>query len=149
MGTCSGSCDLAFEQPTCEGGSLSVEASADCKSACECDASLEVECTLPELVISYSGPVGDAAQLSALVATLAANYPAILAVADKTAMVVTAATDLATQLSGATSTAAGLGLEASDCLFRAVEVQIAAATSVSVTVEASVEVSGSVSAGAQ
>jgi hypothetical protein len=146
-GSCSGSCDVDFVAPTCEGGTLEVMASAECKSACESDASFEVECTEAELVLSYTGTVGDQGQLTALVATLEANYPTILAVADKTAIVVGTATDLATQLSGAASTAASISLEAADCLAQAVEVQVAAATSVSVTVEASVEVSGSVSAG--
>ncbi len=122
-------------------------ASAECKSACESDSSFEVECTEAQIVLSYSGTVGDQGQLTALVATLEANYPTILAVAEKTAIVVGTAADLATQLGGAVSTAASIGLAAADCLAQAVEVQIAAATSVSVTVEASVEVSGSVSAG--
>jgi hypothetical protein len=122
-------------------------ASAECKSACESDASFDVECTEATLVLSYTGTVSDAGQLDALIATLQANYPAILAVADKTAIVAGTAADLATQLSGAASAAAGIGLEAADCLSQAVQAQVAAATSVSVTVEASVEVSGSVSAG--
>ncbi len=148
-GSCSGSCDVDFVEPTCEGGTLTVQASAECKSACESDASFDVECTEAELIVSYGGQVGDGGQLDALVATLEANYPTILAVAEKTAIVVGTATDLATQLSGATGTAAGLGLEASDCLVQAVQVQVAAATSTSVTIEASVEVSGSVSTGSQ
>ena len=146
-GSCSGSCDVDFVAPTCEGGTLEVMASAECKSACESDASFEVECTEAEIVLSYSGTVGDAGQLSALVATLEANYPTILAVADKTAIVAGTAADLATQLSGAASAAAGISLQAADCLAQAVEAQVEAASSVSVTVEASVEVSGSVSAG--
>ena len=146
-GSCSGSCDVAFEAPRCEGGTLNVEASAECKSACECDASLDVECTPAELAIFYSGTVDDLSQLSALVATLEANYPAILAVAEKTVLVAGTATEFASQLGGATSAAASIGVQAADCLAVAVETQVAAASRVSVTVEASVEVSGSVSAG--
>lgn len=146
-GSCSGSCDVDFVAPTCEGGKLEVMASAECKSACESDASFEVECTEAEIVLSYSGTVGDQGQLTALAATLEANYPTILAVAAKTAIVVDTVGELANELGGAASTAAGIGLEASDCLAQAVQAQVAAATSVSVTVEASVEVSGSVSAG--
>jgi hypothetical protein len=147
-GECSGSCDVAFTEPTCEGGTLDVMADADCSAACEADASFSVDCTEPEVVVSFSGSATVSDDVAALVATLEANYPAILAVAAKAAIVLDATNTFATRLGGATSAAASAGVEAADCLRLAVEAQVAATASVNVSVMASVSVSASASGSA-
>ncbi len=142
-GTCSGSCDVAFTEPKCEGGKLEVQADADCKAACETDASLDVSCNEPSIVFSFTGDASD--DVFKLVTTLEANYGAILAAAAQLEGIVTATVDLGGRLGGAVTAAASLGVKASDCVAQAIEAQIAAASSVSISVEASVSVSGSVS----
>jgi hypothetical protein len=146
-GTCSGMCDVAFQEPTCEGGDLEVEASADCQASCEAEASFDVECTEPTVVVSYSGAASSSADLDALVATLEANFGAILEVTGRLSAIANATTALATRLAGAATAAANLGLEASDCVRLAIEAQVEAAASIQVSVQASASVSGSVAAG--
>ena len=144
-GSCSGSCDVDFVAPSCEGGTVDVQASADCEAACKSDVALDVVCSKPTVIVSFEGALSS--DLEALAATLRDNYGTILAATAQLAIVVDAASELPGRLSGAASGAAEVGLEAADCLRLAVAAQVAAFASVQVSVEASVEVSGSVSAG--
>ena len=146
-GTCSGMCDVAFQAPTCEGGELQVDASADCEASCEADASFRLECSEPKVVLSYSGTASTSDDLDSLAATLEANYGTFLSVALKLDNMVSATADIAGRLGGATSAAASLGVSASSCLAKAVEAQVSAAASVTVSVQASASVTGSASAG--
>lgn len=146
-GSCSGSCDVDFVEPSCEGGELDVMADADCKASCEAEASFAVECTEPTVIISYSGSATVSADVDALVDTLEANFGTILAAIERLDTIASATVSLATQLTGAATAAANLGLEAADCVRLAVDAQVAAAASIMVSVEASASVSGSVAGG--
>jgi hypothetical protein len=144
-GTCSGTCDVTFDAPTCEGGTLDVDASADCQSACKSDVALDVVCSEPDVIVSFEGALST--DLEALATTLTNNYGTIVAATAQTAIVVSAAAELPGRLSAAAGAAADVGLEAADCLRLAATAQVAAAARINVSVQASVEVSGSVSAG--
>lgn len=147
-GSCSGSCDVEFTAPTCEGGTLEVMADVDCSAACEADASFDVECTEPEVVVSFSGSATVSNDVEALVTTLEANLPAIVAVAAKAAIVLDATGTFVSRLGGATSAAASAGVEAADCLRLAVEAQVEATASINVSIMASASVSASASGSA-
>jgi len=141
-GSCSGSCDVAFEAPSCEGGTVDVQANADCQAACESEVALDVECSEPDVIVTFTGAASP--ELVLLAETLSANYGAILSVIARLEIVVGATADLAGKVVGAAGAAANLGLEAADCVRLAGEAQIAAAASLNVSVMASVSVSGSV-----
>lgn len=145
-GQCTGACDVALTEPQCEGGEWNVMADAECKAACEADASFEIECTDPSLVATFTGSATGRADLEMLLATLEENLPTLFAAAAKAEIVVSATSDFATRLSAATSAAADAGLEASSCLVLAIDAQVAAASKVNVSVMASVSVSASASA---
>lgn len=147
-GQCTGSCDVAFTEPRCEGGEWDVMADADCKAACEADASFDIMCTDPSLVATFTGSATAAADLATLIATLETNLPKLFAAAAKAEIVVSATRDFATHLSAATSAATSAGLEASSCLVLAINAQVAAASKVNVSVMASVSISASASASA-
>ncbi len=122
-----------------------MQASADCQAACESDVALDVQCTDPSVIVSFQGALSS--DLQSLASTLQANYGTILAASSQLAIVVSASTELPGRLADAAGVAAGIGLEAADCIRLAVDAQLAAAASIQISVEASVEVSGSVSAG--
>jgi hypothetical protein len=145
-GTCSGSCDVDFEAPTCEGGEWDVEANAECSASCEAEASFEAECTPPSVGVTFTG-MGDVDQLNALVATLEANLPTLLAAIEKAEVMGMVTVELGSQVSGAVSGLASAGLEAGDCLRQAVQVQLDAATRVEVSAQASVSVNATASGG--
>ncbi len=147
-GTCSGECSVDWVEPVCEGGTLDVDAEADCQVACQADASFDLECSDPELVVTVIG-VASSADLEALVTTLQANYGKILKALFKVRLVVRAAADFGGQIGGATAAAASAGVEASQCLARAVTLAAEATASAQVSVSASVEVSGAVGADVQ
>jgi modification target Cys-rich repeat protein len=147
-GQCSGSCDVALTAPRCEGGQWDVAADADCQAACEADASFELVCTDPSLVATFAGSATTRADVEALLATLEANLPRLLAAAAKAEIIVSASTDFATHLEAATSAATSAGLEASSCLVNAIAAQVEAASMVNVSVQVSVSVSASASASA-
>lgn len=146
-GQCSGECSVAFEEPRCEGGTLDVEADADCQAACEADASFDLECDEPEVVVTFTGEVTAQAELDALIATLEANYGAIVIVARRAEIITSATLDLAGAVTGAVAAATTISLEAADCVQFAIETVASASASVSVSVEASASVSGSASGG--
>jgi len=145
-GQCTGMCSVMFTEPRCEGGEWDVMASADCKAACEADASFDIQCTDPSLVATFTGSATGLAELETLLATLERNLPTLFAAAAKAEIVVSASRDFATHLSAATSAATSAGLEASSCLALAIDAQVAAASKVDVSVMASVSVSASASA---
>lgn len=77
-GECSGSCDVEFTAPKCE-GSLSppkaeCQVNAECNASCSASASAKAECKEPSVAITSSNPN--------LVATLEANLPKLLVVAE-------------------------------------------------------------------
>lgn len=148
-GVCSGSCDVGYTAPRCEGGHWDVTASAECKAACQADVSFDLVCTEPVLVASFSGAATSSADLVALLATLEANLPKLLAAGAKAGVVVSATNEFATHLEGATSAATSAGLEASSCLVLAIQAQLEALATVNVTVTASVNISASASATAR
>jgi hypothetical protein len=148
-GSCSGECDVAFTAPRCEGGELNIEADADCAASCESSASFDLECTEPELIISFTGSATVAQNLDALIATLDANLPTILAALGKAEIIVGVTVDLGAQLPGAVEAATSISLEAAHCMRLAIEAQADAAAKVRVSVSVSVEVSGSATAGGQ
>ena len=147
-GQCTGSCDVMFTAPRCEGGEWDVMASAECKAACEADASFDIMCTDPSLVATFTGSATGRADLETLIATLEENLPTLFAAAAKAEIVVSATSEFATRLEAATSAAASAGLEASSCLVLAIDAQVAAASKVNVSVMASVSISASASASA-
>lgn len=147
-GECSGMCDVAFTAPRCEGGEWDVMANADCKAACEADASFDITCTDPSLVATFTGSAAARADVEALLATLEANLPTLFAAAAKAEIIVSASSAFATHLEAATSAATHAGLEASACLVNAIAAEVDAASKVNVSVMASVSVSASASASA-
>lgn len=120
-----------------------MEANADCQAACESEVALDVQCSEPSVIVSFSGTVSP--ELGALADTLAANYGKVLSVIARLEVVAGATVDLASKLGGVATEAADISLEAADCIRLAVQAQVAAAASINVSVMASVSVSGSVS----
>jgi hypothetical protein len=108
-----------------------------------------MECTEPELIISFTGAATVAEDLDALIATLDANLPTIIASLEKAQIIAGVTVDLGTQLPGAVDAATSVSLEAADCVRQAITAQVDAAAKVQVSVEVSVEVSGSASASSQ
>lgn len=145
-GRCSGTCDVMLTAPRCEGGEWDVMADADCKAACEADASFDLQCTDPSLVATFTGSATGRAELETLLASLERNLPRLFAAAAKAEIVVSASRDFATRLGAAASAATAAGLEASSCLVLAIDAQVAATSKVNVSVMASVSVSASASA---
>jgi hypothetical protein len=148
-GICSGTCDVAYVEPRCEGGHWDVAASAECKAACQADVSFDLACTEPILVASFTGAPTGSADLATLLATLETNLPPLLAAASKAGVVVSSARDFATHLEAATSAASAAGVEASSCLALALQAELDAVAKVNVTVTASVNLSASASATAR
>jgi hypothetical protein len=142
-------CDVMFTEPRCEGGELVVDADVDCEAACQAEASFEVECTPPELILTFSGSAEDQAQLEALFVTLERNLPALLEALAKLRIVVEASVDLAGRLRPAGEAAASISLEAAECFVLAVQAQAAAAARIQVSIEVSVMVSASASVTAE
>jgi hypothetical protein len=140
---------VAFTAPRCEGGELNVQADADCAASCESSASFEMECTEPDLVISFTGSATAAADIDALIATLDTNLPTIIASLEKAEIIAGVTIELGEQLPGAVDAATSVSLEAAECVRQAITAQVDAAAKVQVSVEVSVEVSGSASASSQ
>ncbi len=141
-GSCSGSCDVAFTEPRCEGGHFEVDADADCKAACESEASFDVECDDPTVVITYTGP--GSADVEAVIATIETNYPAIADAVVRLPIIAEATVDLASRADDAAGAAVDVGVQGVACLAAAAGAAAGAAATVSVNVMVSVEVQGSV-----
>jgi hypothetical protein len=148
MGSCSGGCSAEMTELRCEGGEWDVMADADCQAACESDASFELECTEPSLVVTFTGAVAMPADLLALIATLEEHLPNMLAAAAKAEIVIDATATFASSLSGAASAAADNSIEASMCVGAAITAQADALAKVQVSVDVSVMVSAEANASA-
>jgi hypothetical protein len=101
---------------------LEVEASADCKSACDADVSFSVECSLT------------------------AHYPDVLSVSVEGSARLASASDAFVASLQGLGTVVDAGARAAACTAQAVSVATQAAARVDVTVMASIEVSGSMTA---
>jgi len=146
-GRCTGMCDVMFEEPRCEGGELNVEANAECSASCEAEASFELECTEPEIIVSFTGSVSNPDDLQALAATLRDNLGTLIAALEKAQVMVDATVELGGQVEAAVDAIGDASVEAIDCLRNAVTVYAEASASVNVSVSASASVSGSASGG--
>lgn len=145
-GECSGECQ----------GHADVNASAECRASAEVKANVQAECTPPELTVAFEAKVvADKSKVDAVVATLKANLPKLLALQAKVngplKATITAWTDSAEELAkGAMKIAGAFGAQAT-CVAGQIKsafgMAAGVAGSASISVEASVEVSGSASAG--
>lgn len=142
-GRCTGSCDVEWVEPVCEGGYLDVEADADCEAACETDGGIEVTCTEPQVIVSFSGTADDWGKAELLAATLTDNLDSLIALGEKALIVTAAAGDMASRLDEAATAASEIGLSAIECLALAIDAQVAALARVSITIEVTVEVTAS------
>ncbi len=147
-GQCTGSCDVMFTEPRCEGGEVNVEADADCSASCEAEASVNAECTEPEVVVTFEGDLTGADDLGTLAATLRDNLPTLLAAAEKSAIMVEAGVEMNTRIRAAADAFTDAGLQAQACLVSAGSVFVDATNSVSVSASVSVEVSATATASA-
>ncbi len=147
QGECHGKCDVAFTAPRCD-GDVDVQASAECKSACEADVSFAVMCSPAEVAVEIAVDVPPArlAKLTALIATLEANYPEIVEISVAGSMRLRGAADaFVVSLRGA-GAALDAGAHAAACTLEAVSAAVAASARIDVNVMATLEVGGSVSA---
>ena len=147
QGECHGSCDVAWEAEC--NGEADVMADADCKAACDARASATATCTEPTVTIVAVGLTdpGQDARLDELVATLEANYPAILAAQARLQYSIAPAFDsFVGALDGAATSLAAVGVQAVACLGVALDAVTDAAARVDASVSVSVEVSASVTA---
>ena len=146
-GQCTGSCDVEFTEPRCEGGDVNVMANAECSASCEAEASVDVVCTDPEVVIYFMGSATVAGDLNALGATLQANLPVLLSAIEKGGIMASAAAELASTAGDAVDAAQAAGLEQGLCMLQAATVITSAVTNVQVSVQVSVEVNATASGG--
>lgn len=143
-GSCKGGCSVEYTAPQCEAKlePPSCEVDADCSAGCEGSATLEAECTPPQIVIEAS---------ASLAATLETHLPAIFLVFETQGeLVVDVAADIAGKAVGVAEgviAEAGCALEYGAGLVAEFEAAATASASVSVSVEASAEVGGSASSG--
>lgn len=146
-GTCAGSCDVDFEAPRCE-GQADVMADAECEAACDAELSVRAECTEPSLAIYTTAIVDPIAQarLVALVETLHAQYPHLLALEARLVRVAASGAELVVTFEGAADAARRFGLAATACFASATAGVIDAVGTIDVTLSVTVEVSASVSA---
>lgn len=162
-GTCTGTC-TADVTATCEGecygecsatweaecnGEANVEADADCKAACDARANATATCTEPEVTVT--GVVvldpADQARIDALVATLDANYPAIVQAQARIQFSLAPSLDaFVDSVEGAATSLASVGVQAGACMAAAVDAVVEASGRIDASVTVTVEVSASVMA---
>lgn len=149
-GRCAGECDVDFEAPRCEGNAR-VDADVDCQAACEADLSAQAECTEPAVTVVATATIDPAAQerLDALLATLRAHWPRLLALGAQLDEVVRTGADLVNAFEGAASAAGRLSVTAGVCVTETTAAVVAAMAELQVSLEVSVEVSVSVTATAE
>jgi hypothetical protein len=149
-GECAGSCDVAMQAPRCEGEAY-VEADAHCEAACDARIDARAECTEPSLEMSWSIDVDPAAQarFDALIATLEANYPRLLALTARLENVVASGGELVTAFEGAAGAAGNLGYMATMCFADSTLLAASSLATIEVTMTVSVEVSASATAQAR
>lgn len=162
-GTCSGSCEGKAGtggnsgqcdgvcKGTCEGsceGSAKVDASAQCRAQAEVDASLNVECTEPELKIeAEASAVVDTSKIELTLNALRAGLPKIFSVQARLKPLQSAVATWATsagELAASAGDLAGSFQDQAMCISG----QIAAAASMVTNIKAEVNVSVEVSASA-
>ena len=144
-GTCRGECDLAWEEPRCEGGTLEVEASADCEAACEAQAAFQWVCTAPEMNIVVEGtPATDT--FDALVGAAETQVGVFIKLREEAREVTRASAAVYGSLDNATAEAVSIGLNASACLVSAGAAHLDAIERIDASISLMVEVEGSVSA---
>lgn len=146
QGECTGSCDIDFVEPRCEGGQIEVDAAAECEASCSAQAAYEVECTEPEVAVSFLGEPVDVAQFQALVGTLLDHLHVVLVVQEQASIMFDASVEVASELDDALEAAYGLGSRAVSCFVAAVDAHIEAAASVQVSISVTVDVSASATA---
>lgn len=129
-------CEATLEPPQCEG-----EASVDCTADCEASASLDAECTPAAIEI-----VGDVDATFA--ATLRAQLPVLITVAQRGEVAGTVVADLGADLTAVADDALSCTLQVGGSVITAftaaAQASVEATASVSVSFEASASVSGSV-----
>jgi hypothetical protein len=113
---------------------------ADCQAGCEGQANLEAECTPPTVTIE-----GDVD--ATFVATLQANFPAILQIAAEGKLAAEAAVDIAASAVKIAGNATASCAAAVAAVAAQLEAAANASASVSASVSVSADVSGSASAG--
>jgi hypothetical protein len=146
-GECHGSCDVAWEAEC--NGEAQVEAEADCQAACETQANATATCTEPELTIVLVAPVdaADLVRVTALVATLEANYGLILQAQARLEYALAPSLEaFVDSLEGAADAVVEAGAQAVSCMALALDAAADAALRVDASVEVTIEVSASVSA---
>lgn len=143
MGRCTGMCDVMFTEPRCEGGEVEVMADAECTASCDADVSVQVECTEPQVAISFTGTAGALDDLMTLLEALERNLPRIIRAGEQAQVAISAAVTFGNTLEAAAEGSVSAGVEAVACLTEAVAVQLDAAAKVQVSFQASVMISGS------
>jgi hypothetical protein len=144
MVNCRGGCSVAYKAPKCEGSIMPgmCSASASCKASCQSSAEVQAMCTPPSANLECSASASS--DVTALVATLKTNLPAILAGLQTQGKL---ALDAAAQVKATGVTVVqnvtSLGGKAFVCATAAADASVKATASVSVSFNASAMVSGS------
>ncbi len=79
-GTCVGKCSVEMKEPKCTGTVQPPEMSAECKAHCDAKVNGKVDCSPATVIVKATG-TSDMKAAEKLVATLQANFPAVLKVA--------------------------------------------------------------------
>lgn len=143
---CRGGCSATYKAPKCEGKITppSCMASASCKASCQSSAEVNASCTPPAASLECSASAS--ADVTALVATVKKNLPAILAgFQTKGKLALDAALQVKTTGAALVSNATSLSGKALACATVGASASVKAAASVNVSVTASASVSGSAS----
>src|SRR5579863_7477224 len=79
--TCKGGCSVMVTQPTCEGSVTPAKCSSNvqCQGACQGHANITASCTPPTVQLQCSASAS--ASVTAVVATVQKNLPALIAAA--------------------------------------------------------------------
>lgn len=139
---CKGGCDGTVSAPRCEGEVMppSCDIEADCQAGCDAQASAMATCTPPMVTVSADGNAD-------LVATLEANFPAVLNVGTRARLIADATGEVVTSFGTVTADIASAGVACgaaiSASFAASAEAAGSAVGSVSVSASASVSVSGS------
>lgn len=148
-GTCEGDCAVWVTPPQCT-EVQEVVTVPDCKTTCDAQAKFEAICTEPSLTVGYGYSSGTTAQKLAvekLLLALRHNYPTMLAVGHRAAVVVKdAAYGYADALEDVRTTAQQVGLGAGACVVEAISATTAAAQRIRISVDISIRVSASINA---
>jgi hypothetical protein len=142
-GTCEGSCSGGCD------GHADVDASAQCKADAEVKASVDVQCTEPELDIDLdAGLMIDASKAKMTISALKKGLPKILSVTARLKPLQAAFTawaKAAAELKGAASDIANSFKDQALCISGQISAAVGMLTNIQVNVDVSVEVSASAS----